>query len=72
MLILFHVMASTVLRPGGVMVARRVHPYLGFLVNTSDPLAAIMVMELRNGLNCPNDRPLIGYEVPGCHMMLII
>ena len=54
------------------MVASSMEPYLGFLVNTSDPLSAMIVMELRNGMNCPNDRPLIGYDVPGCHIMLII
>ena len=54
------------------MVARRVDPYLGFLVNTSAPLAAIIVIELRYGLNSPNERPFIGYEVPGCHIMLMI
>ena len=37
------------------MVASRMDPYLGFLVNTSDPLSAMIVMELRNGLNCPNE-----------------
>ena len=54
------------------MVASRVDPYLGFLVNMSDPLFAMIVMELRNGLNCPKERPLIGKDVPGCHMMLMI
>ena len=54
------------------MVVRAVQPKRGFLVNTSDPLAAMMVIELRYGLNIPNDSPGTGVGVPGCQMMLMM
>ena len=72
MSIFFHAMASTVLRPGAVIVASSAEPYRGFLEKTSDPLAAIMVMALRYGLKAPKDSPAIGFEVPGCQMTLMM
>ena len=51
------------------MVVRRVQPKRGFLVNTYEPFAAMIVIELRYGLNIPNDSPSTGVGVPGCQMM---
>ena len=65
-------MARTVMRPGGVIVASKAEPYRGFLVNTCDPLAAIIVMALRYGLNSPKERPGIGSDDPGCQIMLMV
>ena len=44
-------MASAVFRPGGAMLARSVQPKRGFLVNTSDTLVVMVIIELRYGLN---------------------
>ena len=63
-------MARTVLRPAGEIVASKADPYRGFQVNTSDPLAAMIVMALRYGLNSPKESPGIGSVEPGSQMML--